>query len=339
MIDKVCREPMTNEYSMGPFMYTWYDVGEGQELWNFVRGPLLGAAYGNANTSCMHPLLEQNWVIGGIQLRQVRVKKDIYEHRDNYNPILKAPVGQSTASSFPEWDPGKQDTAAFFGTTNYTDANHVERTMTYTHNGKLDTLSGLHHRFMRSYGNGGFSSVLHAHESKALNLGKVNAMMADGWLSAGTRAMSIKLNTFNPARGTVTTMELVVEIGSSGLFTLSQELNTFRLDPYSGSGKDTFRVVCELLFICGVINFTHSFLRAIYFREPKGFNPSYFSDVWNVLDFSNLVLYYAEVVTWVVFMVNAERRSLLADEITDYLDLDTPAWCMWMMGFFYSWNM
>ena len=43
--------------------------------------------------------------------------------------------------------------------------------------------------------------------------------------------------------------------------------------------------------------------------------------------------------TWVVFMVNAERRSLLADEITDYLDLDTPAWCMWMMGFFYSWNM
>ena len=112
MIDKVCRAPMTDEYSMGPFMYTWYDVGEGQELWNFVRGPLLGAAYGNDNTSCMHPLLEQNWVIGGIQLRQVRVKKDIYEHRDNYNPILKARVGQSTASSFPEWDPGKQDTAA-----------------------------------------------------------------------------------------------------------------------------------------------------------------------------------------------------------------------------------
>jgi hypothetical protein len=42
----------------------------------------------------------------------------------------------------------------------------------------------------------------------------------------------VQLNTYNPGRGTVTTMSLIAEIGSSGLFTLSHELITFRVMPY-----------------------------------------------------------------------------------------------------------
>ena len=44
--------------AMGPFMFTWFDVGEGEEWWNFVKGPLMGAVYSADNTDQMHPIME-----------------------------------------------------------------------------------------------------------------------------------------------------------------------------------------------------------------------------------------------------------------------------------------
>jgi hypothetical protein len=53
-----------------------------------------------------------------------------------------------------------------------------------------------------------------------------------------------------------------------------------------------------------------------------------------------LLFYYAEIATWVMFLTSANRRQLLGDDvITDWVDLDKPAFYMWSMAGFYSWNM
>jgi hypothetical protein len=166
--------------------------------------------------------LHQNFVIGGVQLRQVRVEGRPYEHKQNYNPSLVAPLDTGVSTQYKEWSTKEQDTEGWTGASN----------TTYPFKADHDELNGENYRYVRSYGKGGYSTLLRANDTEATNAAKIESMMGDGWIGPGTRAVSIKLNTYHPGRETVTTMTLVAEIGSTGLFTLSHELITFRVQPY-----------------------------------------------------------------------------------------------------------
>ena len=120
------------------------------------------------------------------------------------------------------------------------------------------------------------------------------------WIDAGTRAVFIDFNTFNPSTVLHTVARLAFEMPTGGVFT-SSEVKTWKFFRYKADGGTALAVlhVFFLIFVCGYT--LHMFWEmyqdgvcaCICKNQGKQLCGYWSKTKWRWLDFVNIIIFYA----------------------------------------------
>jgi Polycystin cation channel len=224
------------------FKANFFEVQAIDNLFPWMQGVMLPGAYPETwyNGDPLLPNTTQNDLLyvarrlGGVQLRQMRVRPDscsgIQQLGENYV--------SSDGECFGDFDDGVTDDREPFGPGGkykWTDGHH-----------NLKGLSG----YGPTYGTGGYVTMLPNDRANASAM--IQQLYDDKWLDRQTRAVSVMLNVWNMETRFLTIIHILFEVFPSGYLVNSYQFYSLKPALYETSG-DGVRAIGEIIIALGCV--------------------------------------------------------------------------------------
>lgn len=285
-----------------------------KSYWHFVEGTVLPAIFtenidteiANAKTPQLLPLDMYNRLLGGIQMRQVRVAK-------KEDCQVGSLFANYSTSCYPEYNLGLTEADASFGPKNKFKFS-------------ADTGSSSHQGKMASYSPSGFIQLLPPNGTSTLR--KLRSLQEDGFVDSATRAIFVDFTIWNSNLGTYAVTRITYEFAPSGAVVGSVRvlvLTQRNFTPGGNSGAigewimTILKEFCIMLFILWYLVEEAS--------EASESRWNYLQDGWNLMDWLNMVLlvyaFVLRLMVWANSPINVGE-----DELSDrdkYTNLQTIA--------------
>jgi hypothetical protein len=295
------REMLLNEpFNEPDDLRTYADVGELDEWWLWFEGPFASKIWESQwnngeykKTESLAVLLAEAYIVGNIQLRQVRSQ--------SYQKV-------TGKRSFLAWYPYTNTTAM---TTDHPIYGN------YTAGG-LSELNGMSYDIFTqiNYGYGGYTYELPTHNATAC-LALIQTLKHQRWLDGGTRAVALDVNIYNPSSDVITAIRITTEFYNNGLILRQGWAFSARIRHYSTDAVDVLRATLEAIVVMFVLYYWFYELYDIY---DSGGCFSFRFTLFNTLSHFNLVMIVAAIGIHLVF---SYRFTFVANEHS-YVDLYTP---------------
>lgn len=205
------------------------DIGEPEEIWQWMQGPLLNAI-GQKDSQEEAFILSHNRLLGSVRLRQVRSENGgDCEITPVMTPHVTGCFGEYTTATRSEktYGPG---TAPFrFNETN------------------SPPIIGAN---FLSYDSGGF--VIDLSYNSIVAAQQIAQLQEDGWIDRQTKAIFVSVNIYNANVNMLLSMTLLIEVSRGGGIVPSIAFRSFPADLYL-TEQDTWRSVLQFLFAVSIV--------------------------------------------------------------------------------------
>lgn len=288
------------------FSQNFYEIMTVEELWTWLKGPVINGAYQTEwyNGEPFSPLeqglvLYSSRLVGGVQLRQMRVRGDTCKLNDPERFLfpgesstcfgafrLGIDSGQGTDDRSPHGQGGEF---------RWTDGHHF-----------LDGLNG----YGPSYGTGGYITQLPPNRTEAVLL--LQSLEDGRWIDQGSRAVMVMMNFFNKQTYLVTVVRLLIEIFPSGHLVKSFKFYSYQAGLYDGPlGQG--RIVFELLLVVGLVYFVGKEVRQMYLAPSV---THYMRSPGNAFEVTMYILVVVCMIYYFLFLLAPDRNSFqVADNV------------------------
>eukprot|EP00003_Mantamonas_plastica_P001119 TRINITY_DN1081_c0_g1_i1.p1 TRINITY_DN1081_c0_g1~~TRINITY_DN1081_c0_g1_i1.p1 ORF type:complete len:608 (-),score=224.88 TRINITY_DN1081_c0_g1_i1:24-1847(-) len=290
---------------------TFEDIGSMDEFWQWLQGPFQEAVTndewynGDKFTAAEEGFLyNYNKLIGGIRIRQLRVRDDSCTPSDTFVKTYPKCWGY--------YSPEATEKAAFGPGNKFKYSDPANTNIPYEV-GRTDS----------AYYDGGGYIVDFKKNSTALP-SELTQLIADKYLDKKTRVVFVTINVMNGNLGLFMLCKFMIEFTPGGYTAPFSTFKAFKMEPYLNP-IDLFRGVLEL----STIVFLAFFLRqeideAIQTYKARGSVLYYFEDGWNYLDLLNLGLLWTVVIINSIFVFGPDRNNFDATTI-EYINLEQVA--------------
>ena len=133
------------------------------------------------------------------------------------------------------------------------------------------------------------------------------------WLDRQTRALFISVVVFNANFNLYAVVNFELELSRAGIFTPNYNVQASRLDLYFGaldSASDTAFVVGEVFLYLGMAYYLlNEFRELVDIYNATGSVRGYFTDFWNIIDWSLIILSFVALGMRISFVLSKEVRS------------------------------
>ena len=133
------------------------------------------------------------------------------------------------------------------------------------------------------------------------------------WLDRQTRALFISVVVFNANFNLYAVVNFELELSRAGIFTPNYNVQASRLDLYFGaldSASDTAFVVGEVFLYLGMAYYLlNEFRELVDIYNSTGSVRGYFTDFWNIIDWSLIILSFVALGMRISFVLSKEVRS------------------------------
>jgi polycystin 2L1 len=286
----------------GPQFYkTYYDVMSHEEFWEWIEGPFVGAVYSdkwynNDELETKNQIMQYNKILGGIQLRQARVKNDIchIDKLDNYQGVCYSKFNQLTEDKH----------------------NIIKNGKKYAYSEGWSELYGKS-GYGGNYGTGGYSVIIPLNKTAGLDL--IANLKKNRWTDKSTRAVVVNMNLFNRNTKLLSVVRILFEFSFTGRIELMTKFFTMPIEPYE-SILEKVRFSFEILFAIILIYYIWIEIKEI--RISNSFL-TYASDLWNLLECVNLGLYIGVIGSYLYWYNNELIKNTYSKVINNdtYVDM------------------
>jgi len=271
----------------------FYDIVNADDFWGWVEGPLLGGLYfedwyngeGTSTAEAAH-IVMYNRVLGGIRMRQVRVKEDTSCH-------VPKPLKKVISKCYPRFTPAQVSDASFGNSDGLSDAD--KKWFTHTpdfnpHTSASYSTESQSFIFEGGYNpTGGYNAMLpNTNSTRASYV--VSQLKARRWIDQATRLVSVDLNVYNPNIAKFGIVRFDVEFLASGgaVATSSFKVQQLEMNPDKifEDPDLLFMMICTCVLLS--FNLWYFFLEVAELCQ-KGWK-EYASDFWNYLEIINMTL-------------------------------------------------
>ncbi|CEM23142.1 unnamed protein product [Vitrella brassicaformis CCMP3155] len=289
-----------------PLPIALHQVQSAHDFWQYMEGSFLSVLYANTTDKSIAAQISQQsppvWVdrsnslLGALRIRLLRVQSgancevsEVFEEElrecfGSYSRSAEERAPYGPKNRFRHWDPSKWRRAW---------------------RGRVAT-----------YGPGGYVEYLIGNVSDTID--RLQAMRSDGYLEAAARAVFVETVIYNPNMGMYVTLRIAFEFPPSGscqaqaeaLPLMPRHLQLFG----SGSAADWFPTILEIIVCVFVFYYI-----AEEVSELAIFHASYWRDIWNLVDWTNLILILA------VFVLRIEIYAAYGRLDVKYADLGYDA--------------
>jgi len=276
----------------------FYEIMTAEELWTWMRGPLLNGAYPTEwyNGDPFTPnelglVMFSARLVGGVQLRQMRVRPDSCAR--NKLPAYQFPINESLC--YGPFTPRNEAKDPFGpgGVFKWTEGHHA-----------LEGLFG----YGPAYGRGGYVTELPPDRQRASDV--LSALERVRWVDRGTRAVMIMMNLYNPQTDLLTVVRLLVEMFPSGHIVKSFKFYSFQAGLYDGN-LSYGRAVFEVFLLVSLIGFILREVRQMFMAPSVSM---YLSSLGNAFEVTLYVLVILFVAYWILFLLAPDRLAFSVSE-------------------------
>ncbi|KAJ5075263.1 polycystin family member [Anaeramoeba ignava] len=190
----------------------------------------------------------------------------------------------------------------------------------YSSASTLKTTSELG-RSGRSYEGGGYAVDF---PKGTNNTAAIDYLQNNDFLDKSSRALFVHIHLYNINSNQFMALVPLFEITAGGLVIPSVSIRAFRLDLYL-TAIDYYRGVLEVIIVLFVIYYTISTVRDVVKTYFNRGNPLlYFFNIWNLVDFVNLVLFWALIIMHISYLVEVNKTNADLDS-NDFVPLSILA--------------
>ena len=140
------------------------------------------------------------------------------------------------------------------------------------------------------------------------------------WLDRQTRALFISAVVFNANFNLYAVVNFELELSRAGIFTPNYNVQASRLDLYFGaldSASDTAFVVGEVFLYLGMAYYLlNEFRELVDIYNSTGSVRGYFTDFWNIIDWSLIILSFVALGMRISFVLSKEVLVLGMQALT-----------------------
>lgn len=264
----------------------------------------------------MHPIDIPNRMIGGVRVRQVRIME---EAECQVSPMFSL----YKTNCYPEFNAEFEATSTFGPDGVYEFEGDSTGT---TYSGSLGT-----------YGPDGYVQVLSTNISKAYR--QLADMQAKGFLDRATRAVFLDFAVWSSWTGTYAILQIVIEFGPASSAAHRTSVLILRETALKVGGFQTDKELIALGLQIVVLVFVLWYLC----EEGLEFWSSareYFTDMWNVLDWVNMIIIIIGFVIRILVWMEASKEELAdkaivnRDEFTNFMGLAKSSELVRLLGAF-----
>lgn len=264
---------------------TWYTFME-QALIPSIYDDSLDTRLALEESARLPPIDSVNRLLGAVRIRQKRVSttKDC-----QVTPMFS----EYSVTCYPPYRDNMASTAAFGPGNKYVHSGDDEG---ITYGGQLS-----------SYSKGGFIEFLATNRTDAL--AKLQELAGENFLGAPTRAIFVDFTVWSSNWATYAVVTLVFEFGPSGRVTQTAEVLILSPSSLRFAGQRTF---IDVLVVIGIV-VTLGFVVWYVYEEGQEFwdnKLDYFNDVWNILDWTNLVILVIAFILRVMLWTGASSLNI-----------------------------
>ena len=145
---------------------------------------------------------------------------------------------------------------------------------------------------MTTYPSGGYVADLTEHADQASSL--IQDLEANHWIDQYTRAVLVEFNVLNPNSKLFNQVILVFEYTADGGTLWTTKVNVVQLYRYAGSAG-VVALFSEIA--CGIFVLVVTILEVIKLCQMRS---RYFKEVWNVIQWVAIMLFYIAVVLYMM---------------------------------------
>jgi len=276
----------------GPTIYkNMYDIMNYEELFEWIEGPILSTIYQeedyNENMK-KYPFIINlyNKVLGGIQIRQAKVKKNSCKKR-------------------PRVEFNNLYCAGEFNTENEERKDIIINNNIYHYYTNMSDCWGKL-GYGKIYGPSGYQIILPLNKTKALQL--FSKIKKDKWIDEYTRMVSININFYNPNTNIITVFRTVFDISETGKIDKIVSMYSMAYTIYP-PGERWLLISMQTIYI--LILFYYIYDEIIDIRESESMK-QYFSDLWNILECGNIILHFMTIISfafWIGTYHNIDKNN------------------------------
>lgn len=300
------------------FRKNFWALQSTDEVVQWLAEPLYRGVYGG-------DLIDPPWVIrthlhvvGGVQLRQARVRNDSCIQRRYVSACVmrngkcEGRFDTKDGSCFAEFLDGTQDTEPF-------GPNGA-----YVWTGDNSLLSGLF-GFGPSYGHGGYVTIVPPDPGQARTT--IATLINNLWIDRGTRVVAVTVNAYNSNLQTLTVMRLMFEFFESGEMVQSAKTYTTRLVLYRDSLWNQIRAIFELLYALGVLYFFQREIVRLYNSTSLWVHLASFEEIVDIL---MLLVHACAIYYWARYLSSPKLASFNPNstQFVDYFDVRDRRLCV-----------
>jgi hypothetical protein len=267
----------------GPAIYkNMYDIMNYQELFEWIEGPVLSTIYEDTDyrgeiKNNKFLVNMYNKVIGGVQIRQAKVKKNSCKKR----PKITL-TGMYCAGEYNQDNEETKDIIINNSTYKY----YTNMSACW---GKLG--------YGKIYGTSGYQIILPLNKTKAYQI--FETAKKDKWIDEFTRMVSININFYNPNTNIITVFRSVFDISETGKIDTIISMYSMAYTIYP-PGERGLLISMQVSYI--LILFYYIYDEIIDIREAASMK-QYFSDSWNILECGNIILHFMTIISFSVWII------------------------------------
>jgi len=261
---------LDEEFPNANYKKTYFDIGNINEFWEWMDGPFYNGFFGS------NIVMKYNYPVGGIFLRQSRIKKH------------KCSIIKNVDYCYDEYNKESR----FKG--NYLDIEC-----------KYDIYPELYGKdeFLKYYGKDGCITYLPFNSTIAFN--RLKKMKENNWVDESTRAISIYFNLYNSNTRLLTNGRFLVEFFNSGYEQPSYRIISM---PFYPNKNNTALYVVGIIFSIQLIYYIYcEFSEA---REEKNCL-KYLLSSWNIVECINLFLFVSVIGIFLYWKYNINKKDYL----------------------------
>lgn len=311
------------------FKKNFQDARTAEEFWQFVWGPLMAAVWPDEDSAEPGMLLMNNFLVGAVQFRQVRVKNvscGAWGDRvlDNLAALPGAPsmcypdLGE--VEQHPEGHAEFQLSYDSYGAKNGAECTNTTESCLYHHTWHDSSVDGsVNFRGTsgktRGYGNGGFAVELSRdHDTAKAQV----AQLEQSYIDEATRMVAISLNLYNANRDIFVVTQLGFEFDATGHVEPSSRLVPLMLMDNFFYTRTSFGSAAFWLMVALASSFA---FQEIYEWLTKG--RAYFFSFWNwyeIIDIACFVNVFLSMAKYQEVSSNAAADLVQPDQVGHYYD-------------------
>eukprot|EP00762_Andalucia_godoyi_P008337 ANDGO_07357.mRNA.1 Polycystin-2 len=292
---------LNEEFPKANVLKTFFDVGEIAEFWEYYRTVFVnqmyadnwynGDAFSGENEQFL--FLYQNMIIGGIEMRQVRVAPQRCDVSNRIRSIVP--------TCYPEFSDEYQQKSNLQPTNSvFTSSSPYLQWRSAADTGDIAFWARV-----STYPASGYVAIF-PNNNSTYTQQTLDTLYSGLWLDRSTRAVMTSMTFYNPNLNLFTQMKMVNEFPASGGAVNSASTRTILLFPYV-STTDYIILALEILFVMMIVYYMVEELIEIFSEGP-----SYFTKFWNYFDWINLIFFGVTIALRITVYAKMADQTVVA---------------------------